>query len=289
MIESLNGIFETINYKQSTSIKLYDNDKYEDYPAHWHTTPEIIMPTENIYTIECYNQIITLREGDIILICPGCIHTLYAPEKGRRIIFQADINPLRFMKEIETLLTIMSPLIVITPEDFPMIYDRVRALLLEIRDEYLSSSSSFSEVSIYSKVLEIVTLIGRSRACAAAEPAAANTPCKQEEYIEKFIEICNYISAHCSDDLNLETVASMSGFSKFYFSRLFKQFTNVSFYKYVNQKRIEKAAELLTEPKISITNVALSCGFDSLSSFIRMFKIVKGCTPTEFRNMYQYC
>lgn len=217
MIESLNSIFETINYKQSTSIKLYDNDEYEDYPAHWHTNPEIIMPTENIYTVECYNQIITLREGDIILICPGCIHTLYAPEKGRRIIFQADINPLRFMKEIETLVTIISPLIVITPEDFPSIYDKVKSLLLKIKNEYLS------------------------------------------------------------------------GFSKFYFSRLFKQFTNVSFYKYVNQKRIEKAAEMLTEPNISITNVALSCGFESLSSFIRMFKIVKGCTPTEFRNMYQYC
>ena len=217
MIESLNGIFETINYKQRTSIKLYDNDEYEDYPAHWHTNPEIIMPTENIYTVECYNQIITLREGDIILICPGCIHTLYAPEKGRRIIFQADINPLRFMKEIETLVTIISPLIVITPEDFPSIYDKVKSLLLKIKNEYLS------------------------------------------------------------------------GFSKFYFSRLFKQFTNVSFYKYVNQKRIEKAAEMLTEPNISITNVALSCGFESLSSFIRMFKIVKGCTPTEFRNMYQYC
>ena len=217
MIESLNGIFETINYKQSSSIKLYDNDEYEDYPAHWHTNPEIIMPTENIYTVECYNQIITLREGDIVLICPGCIHTLYAPEKGRRIIFQADINPLRFMKEIETLVTIISPLIVITPEDFPSIYDKVKSLLLEIKDEYLSS------------------------------------------------------------------------FSKFYFSRLFKQFTDVSFYKYVNQKRIEKAAEMLTEPNISITNVALSCGFESLSSFIRMFKIVKGCTPTEFRNMYQYC
>ena len=270
MIESLNGIFETINYKQSTSIKLYDNDEYEDYPAHWHTTPEIIMPTENIYTVECYNQIITLREGDIILICPGCIHTLYAPEKGRRIIFQADINPLRFMKEIETLVTIISPLIVITPEDFPSIYDKVKSLLLEIKDEYLSSSTSFSEVSIYSKTLEIITLIGRSRAAAGMETTSPDAPRKQEEYIEKFIEICNYISAHCSDEL-------------------FKQFTNVSFYKYVNQKRIEKAAEMLTEPNISITNVALSCGFESLSSFIRMFKIVKGCTPTEFRNMYQYC
>lgn len=275
-------------YKQSTSIKLYDNDEYEDYPAHWHTNPEIIMPTENIYTVECYNQVITLREGDIVLICPGCIHTLYAPEKGRRIIFQADINPLRFIKEIETLVTIISPLIVITPEDFPSIYDKVKSLLLEIKNEYLSSSS-FSEVSIYSKTLEIITLIGRSRAATGMKTISPDAPRKQEEYIEKFIEICNYISAHCSDELNLEAVASMSGFSKFYFSRLFKQFTNVSFYKYVNQKRIEKAAEMLTEPNISITNVALSCGFESLSSFIRMFKIVKGCTPTEFRNMYQYC
>ena len=289
MIESLNGIFETLNYKQSTSIKLYDNDEYEDYPAHWHTTPEIIMPTENIYTVECYNQIITLREGDIVLICPGCIHTLYAPEKGRRIIFQADINPLRFMKEIETLVTIISPLIVITPEDFPSIYDKEKSLLLKIKNEYLSGYTSFSEVSIYSKTLEIITLIGRSRAAAGMETTSPDAPRMQEEYIEKFIEICNYISAHCSDELNLEAVASMSGFSKFYFSRLFKQFTNVSFYKYVNQKRIEKAAEMLTEPNISITNVALSCGFESLSSFIRMFKIVKGCTPTEFRNMYQYC
>lgn len=289
MIESLNGIFETINYKQSTSIKLYDNDEYEDYPAHWHMPPEIIMPTENIYTVECYNQIFTLREGDIVLICPGCIHTLYAPEKGRRIIFQADINPLRFMKEIETLVTIISPLIVITPEDFPSIYNKVKSLLLEIKNEYLSSSTFFSEVSIYSKTLEIITLIERSRAAAGMETPSPDAPRKQEENIEKFIEICNYISAHCSDELNLEAVASMSGFSKFYFSRLFKQFTNVSFYKYVNQKRIEKAAEMLTEPNISITNVALSCGFESLSSFIRMFKIVKGCTPTEFRNMYQYC
>ncbi len=79
MIESLNGFFETVNYKQSTSIKLYDNNEYENYPPHWHTTMEIIMPTENIYTVECNNQTIVLREGDIILICPCCIHTLLAP------------------------------------------------------------------------------------------------------------------------------------------------------------------------------------------------------------------
>ena len=110
---------------------------------------------------------------------------------------------------------------------------------------------------------------------------------KQEEYFDMFIKICDYINEHCSEDLTLEAVADMSGFSKFYFSKLFKQFTNVSFYRYVNQKRIAKAELLLINPENSITDVALSCGFSSLSPFIRMFKLIKGCTPTEFRNIYK--
>ncbi|MEY8523551.1 AraC family transcriptional regulator [Lachnospiraceae bacterium 38-10] len=284
MIESLNGIFETVNYKQSTSLKLYNNDEYEDYPPHWHTTMEIIMPTENIYTVECGNQTHILRENDIILICPCCIHTLYAPRTGRRIIFQPNTASLRFMKDIEPLLNILSPLILITPEEFPTIHGRIRELLIEIKEEYLSVASSFSEVMIYSKLLEIITLIGRNHASRAESGSAIIG--QQKEYMEKFLNICDYIEAHCSEDLNLDDIANMCGFSKFYFSRLFKQFTNISFYKYVNQKRITKATELLIDPKNSITDVALNCGFSSLSSFIRMFKIIKGCTPTDFRNMY---
>lgn len=284
MIESLNGIFETVNYKQSTSLKLYNNDEYEDYPPHWHTTMEIIMPTKNIYTVECNNQTYILREKDIVLISPCCVHTLFAPPTGQRIIFQPDTASLRFMKDIEPLLNILSPLIVITPEDFPTIHGRICELMIEIKDEYLRTASSFSEVIIYSKLLEIFSLIGRGYVRSAE--SRTDMPGQQKEYMEKFLRICDYIDEHCSDDLNLDDVADMCGFSKFYFSRLFKQFTNVSFYKYVNQKRIAKATELLTNPENSITDVALSCGFSSLSSFIRMFKIIRGCTPTDFRNMY---
>ena len=284
MIENLNGIFETVNYKQSTSIKLYDNNKYEDYPPHWHTTMEFIMPTESIYTVECNNQTHILREGDIVLICPCCVHTLYAPPVGRRIIFQPDTYSLRFMKDIEPLFNILSPMFIITPEEFPTIHGRIRELLIEIKDEYLNAVTSFSEVMIYSKLLEIITLIGRNYVHHAESRSSIGG--KQKEYMEKFLELCDYIEAHCSEDLNLDDMADMCGFSKFYFSRMFKQFANVSFYKYVNQKRIAKATELLVKPENSITDVAMGCGFSSLSSFIRMFKIIKGCTPTEFRSLY---
>ncbi len=290
MIETLNGIAETVHYKPSTSTKLYDNQKIENYPAHWHPTPEIIMPIDNTYRVDCYGESITLQEGDIIIICPGCVHTLYAPETaGRRIIFQADINQLRFMKDIDTLLSILSPYVVITRENYPDIHGRLQQLIMQIRDEYLDSASTFSEMSIYRYLLEIFVLIGRSSATISMDKPGAAPSERQENYMEKFLEICSYISEHCTEELCLDDIAAMSGFSKYHFSRLFKQFTSVSFYKYVSQKRIEKAAQLLLEPSMSITNVALSCGFDSLSSFIRMFKIIKGTTPSEFRSLYQHC
>ena len=62
MIESLDGIFETVNYKKSTTLKLYDNIEYEDYPMHWHPAIEIVMPVEN----DCILQILRSIYGRAI-------------------------------------------------------------------------------------------------------------------------------------------------------------------------------------------------------------------------------
>lgn len=283
MIENLKGIYETVNFKENTYLRLYNNVEYENYPTHWHTSMEIIMPLENIYTIDSCNQRIILREGDIILIWPCCIHALYAPETGKRIIFQADINILNEIKQMSTLHSLLSPLTVVTPEEYPQVYPQIRALLLEIQEEY-GKDTIFADISIYSKVLNILALLGRrSTEHTQIFDVTAN---KQQEYTEKFMSICEYISDHCTEDLSLDQVSDLAGFSKYHFSRLFKQFTNVSFYKFLNQKRIAIAENLLVNLDHSITDVAINSGFSSISSFIRMFKQIKGCTPTEFRSMY---
>ena len=284
MIENLDGIFETVNFKQSTTVKLYDNDEYEDYPLHWHPALEIVMPTANGYRMHFSNTEVELREGDICIVCPGCLHGMFAPENGRRIIFQSNTNFLRFMREVEVLISFMSPYCIITPEDYPTIHETLRGYMIDIKDVY-NSGAAFAEVTIYSKLLEMLVLIGKNYSN-RKNVAEDYYPAARDEYATKFVEICDYINAHCSEDLKLDDVANMSGFSKFYFERLFKQFTGTSFYKYVNQKRIFKAQELLIEPGNSVTDVALNCGFTSISSFIRMFKLQKGCTPTEFKSMY---
>lgn len=286
MIETLNGMVETVNYHGNTKLKFYYNNEYENYPAHWHTPVEIIMPVKNGYQAECNGSLYTLREGDICFICPGTIHTLTAPESGERIIFQIGTSSLSEIKDVDTILSLLSPAILISPEEYPECYEAVKSIITEIQEEYYRDSF-FSESIIYSKFLMMLGLIGQ-HFTNTADSLSSNTS-RQQEYTDKFLTICDYISTHCTEDLTLEMVAEQAGFSKFYFTRLFKQFTNISFYKYLNQKRIAMAETLLMNDNNSITDVALGCGFSSLSAFIRMFKIVKGCTPTEYRKMQHEC
>lgn len=283
MIENLKGIHETVNYKENTNLRLYINDEAENYPAHWHTPIEIIMPLENTYSIVYNNQQFKLYPGEIIFICPGVIHSLYAPETGKRIILQAELPMIHELKELESVLSLLNPTFIITADKFPKIHEKIYQYILEIANEY-KEDSPLTETLIYARILEIFALIGRSHTNRMT--LLDNGNLKQKEYTEKFMYICNYINEHCTEDLTLEDIASYAGFSKYYFTRLFKQFTNVSFYKYVNKKRIATAETLLINPEFTITEVALHSGFSSPSAFIRMFKLLKSCTPTQFRQMY---
>lgn len=283
MIENLNGIRETVNYRKDTRLRLYNNVQIEDYPDHWHTPVEIIMPIENIYSVVVGGHTITLNPTDIIFICPGVIHSLKAHGKGRRIIFQAEITMFTAIREFESILSLMSPVLKITKENPHNIHKHICNLLLQINEEY-NNSNILMETIIYSKLLNIFVLVGRNYTSNSVFFNGMDY--QNKEYTEKFIFICNYINEHCTEDLNLDKIAKLAGFSKYHFTRLFKQITTTTFYKYLNLKRIEHAQKLLANPGISVTEVALNSGFSSLSAFIRMFKLINHCTPTEYRNMF---
>ena len=282
MIEVLNGIRETVVYKEIEGFVLFDNTQYEAYPDHWHTPIEIIMPLKNPYEVSCRTANYLLQEGDLLIINSGVIHSMPAMH-GERLIFQADFSLLHNVADIESTLSKISPALLVTPESVPDIHEQLKNLMLDICKEYFSDSILIS-ASVYSKLIEMLVLIGREYT--AKGNAFDVTRSKQKEYTEKFITVCNHIHEHCTEDLNLDDVAALAGFSKYHFTRLFKRFTGISFYKYLNKKRIEHAEKLLVDPELSITEVALQSGFSSLSAFIRMFKLIKDCTPTEFRNMY---
>ena len=207
MIKHLTGIHETVAYRPDTQICLYNNDEAEDYPPHWHTPFEIIMPTENSYRVLCGQQEYQIRESDILIIAPGTIHQLFAPEHGTRIIFQPALSQIG-IRELELLTSRLTPAILITPESFPQIHAQVHRLMLEIRDEYFSEDP-YSESAIYARFLEILVSVGRCQADLTRHSFDAKNN-KQKEYMDKFLYICNYINEHFTENLTLEQTASAS-------------------------------------------------------------------------------
>lgn len=283
MIENLSGLHETVNYRENMKLRLYHNRKAENYPAHWHTEFELIMPLENGYDVNCNGIQYHLREKDLLIICPSVIHEIHAPLTGSRIIFQPYLAQID-IEEMTTIISLISSAIVITPETHPRIHQKIYELMLEIRREYFNTRT-FSEIAIYCRFLNILVHVGRSITENAKQNFDAKDK-KKSEYMEKFIYICKYINEHYNEELTLEEVADLAGFSKYHFGRLFHQFTDTTFYQYVNQVRISNAKELLLNPNFSVTDVALRSGFSSPTPFLRLFKKITGFTPTQFRKLY---
>jgi AraC-like DNA-binding protein len=285
MIKYLNGIKETVEFESFPNILLYDNNENEIYPKHWHTPIEIIMPIHGGYKVMINKDSeFVLKNKDIIIITPGTVHSVGLLEDiGERIIFQMDFSVLRQIKEIESTLSIIAPAFMISNDKFPTTHNRALSIIYDIKNEY-EYGGPLSEASIMAKVIELFVLIGREYA--HNQDFAAVSEDKQREYTEKFMNVCNFINLHCTEDVSLEQISELAGFSKFHFSRLFKQFTGIPFYRYLNQRKISVAESLLIDPANTITDVAIRSGFSSFSTFNRMFRIIKECTPSEFRNMH---
>jgi AraC-like DNA-binding protein len=93
----------------------------------------------------------------------------------------------------------------------------------------------------------------------------------------------NFIHAHSNEELSLGKVARAVNTSANYFSEKFKEATGTTFVSYVARTRFEKAAALLREGDLRVSEIAFATGFQSLSQFNRIFKKSSGKSPTEYR------
>jgi AraC family transcriptional regulator len=104
-----------------------------------------------------------------------------------------------------------------------------------------------------------------------------------ELYTQRIDQTIAYISQHLSEAMNLDTVASVSGFSPFHFHRIFKAMTGETPQSYINRLRLEKAANLLVKsPVARITEIAFKCGFSSSAVFARSFKKYYGISASDY-------
>lgn len=92
-----------------------------------------------------------------------------------------------------------------------------------------------------------------------------------------------YILDHHSEDLSLGQVAAAVHTSLFYFCKLFRKYTGITFTEYVSRTRIERAKNLLLNPNLRVSQIAYEVGFQSLTHFNRVFRKVVGESPSDYR------
>ncbi len=95
--------------------------------------------------------------------------------------------------------------------------------------------------------------------------------------------VSGYIDKNIDKDILLEDIASYCGYTRTYFSHIFKEVTGCGFNEYLTIMRVEKAKELLKTTNMTHVEVAYSCGFNSVRTFNRVFSKITGVTPSRYK------
>lgn len=109
------------------------------------------------------------------------------------------------------------------------------------------------------------------------EPKSENA---QDLYVKKALE---FVHINYSQTVTIAEMADWIGLERKYLSKLFKSATGLSPQDYLIHFRLNKACELMKNPSLSIGEIAYSVGYKDQLLFSKMFKKLKGVSPTEYR------
>ncbi len=293
---------EQVNHKINTNLRMFINRFHGDFPPHWHTDIEIIMPKEAPYRVICANQTYEVEIGDILMICPAVIHEIFSPYPGDRMYIQADFSGIITLKELDKAFRLMAPALHIKKKTCPQdLYNKLSNYLDLIIKLYFGSARSvdihdipdnenfitftelepYGELEIYSILMQFIVSCAKNISLlqgSDAVPASA-----QFKNSISLSNVCSYISEHFTENLSLEDISEYAGFSKYHFERIFRDYTGMTFYQYLQQMRINHAQTLLSNPELSVTDISYQAGFASCTAFTRAFKKSTGYPPSQFR------
>lgn len=278
----LEGLHEKDIFTKNSPVRVvFSSDKNFEYPAHWHNAVEFVYVMNNGCTINADKKDYFLSEGDLMIIAPCAIHRFLKKDGiSKNFIFQFDPLSLNFLDGFSVMLPYLSQTTVISKENssiHPKIEEQIKEIL-----KHLDAYTSVPELTLflYARILDIIVLLYNN--------TERSGELKQKQKSVKLIKLDNafeFIEKNFQDNITLKDAADACGFSEYYFSRIFKEATGKNFINFLNDYRVSKAEKLLVDSGISITDAAYASGFNSLVTFNRIFKKIKGLTPSAFLKM----
>lgn len=280
----MDNLFENLQLDPGQSINISTNTPWSSFPTHWHDLMEIIMPLDNTYKATINNQEFFLKQNDILLIFPGELHSFTAKDRFTSFVVQFPYSLLTNITNFNEHIYIFNQIRVIRAED-NTIKHLSSAEILKQMGKINQSHTHFKELRLYEQLLKFFVEIGE---LCIKDPNVyiPTNNFRHTQYIRSFTEICSYISNNCNTHISVDEMAKLANLSRYYFLVLFKEFTGETFHTFVVSQRIKKAEALLANHQMSITEVAYQSGFNSLSTFNRIFQKLHRCSPSEYKALF---
>lgn len=246
-------------------------------PYHWHPECEIIRILEGEFSMTINDEKIIAKRGDIIFIHDGMAHggTPYD------CIYECIVFDLKLLlkqnhactKQIHDIIDQNKLIQTILPNNIKGITYCCDVLFesMKLKDVGYEFTTQGSLYYLIGDILKYELYINKPK----------STKRTQERMLQ-FKKVLSLIETEYSKQLTLYDLSKTAGMSPKYFCRFFSEMTTKTPIEYLNYYRIESACEQLLTTDYSITEIALNCGFNDSSYFIKLFKKYKNITPKQF-------
>lgn len=202
-----------------------------------------------------------IRPHMVICAKPGQVRYTKLPFSCRYLHLQIESGPL-----YETLMRLPEYIPITDAENYGDTFEKIASLC--------QSESETDRILVHSMILRLVYDLDRE-----VRISEQRLKSPQSSVITA---VKNYIREDLTRDLSLKAIADHVAFSPTYLHTVFLQKTGVTLHRYVEEKRIQKSIELLTNTTLTLTEIALECGFGSQSYYSYAFKKAKGLSPRKY-------
>jgi AraC-like DNA-binding protein len=258
--------------------RIESNHPRYQMPYHWHPEYEIIRILRGTFHLTINGQSLLATKDDVLFIQGGTLHG-GIPED---CIYECIVFDMRMLlsnnkissKQIQQLMRHEISISLILPKDL----DSLKIVLNDLFT-IISEKKPGYEFLIQGLLYYMLGILFETQSyhVDTARPTVSSLQ------VNRFKDVLNYIEEHYTESISLEAMARIAGLSPRYFCRFFRKMTQCTPTEYLNYYRIECACEQLSDIQISITDVALNCGFNDISYFIKSFHKAKGITPKQYK------
>ena len=239
--------------------------------TNWHDNTEFIHCTDGYGFVNCDSNSIEMKKGDTVVINARCLHS------------------------IRSICNFKYHCLIVDNSFFKDNGIEIEKINFDETVDDKSASEKMTNIAACIKNKELDLYVARTRLaildyiCHMTENFSHRVLDKSNKTSKGYaavLDAIEYINNHFSEKLTLEEIASKVGFSRYHFTRIFKENTGVTVVEHINARRCDNASFLLRKTNKPISEIGVECGFDSPSYFAKSFSSSYGLLPSEYRKKY---